>query len=675
MATFKINNKEFEISENSQMTSTDFLQLESHVGDCDVETILEIAYLLRFNYQQSRSLFDIAFLKERNLLKRENIQISIIGLMLQHKQDIRSFLEDSYVGGNKQMEYLKGLFFMNNGQYEDAEFLFEAAGFKKGMEVCKVMRNDVEEMSKSSNPVVQCYLSSKNWKNFKNFDVNEIFKFIVHGPEGMKELDQNSFENFDVKVTLLVNELEKLEQQIRIRKEGQIEMGSAVENQSVQGLRGVQAQLNCGSDTKLDEMNLKLNLLRDKFIELSDKPSAYLLYLIGKIYHLQNNFKMAEEWYNRALSIENCYPPAMFNLCRIQGIQYVSDMKNSEIQDHNALISLEKLNFNLDLNSDLVRRLCRVTIQARKMDKTIITDLESLRGYFNEIEVTNNLSILKEGSESIENLENLIQRVSPMYKEYICYNLGVMKGDERILKECLLPEAQLQLDFLRKDKSTLSHDLKAYLNREDGLMSSVNDPVSNKPDSSSPFENILNGFICIDTFLINRDDFNYLNKAEALFMKESNSIYSVNGLGICAALRGNISSAITLFQQIGDQFDGALKNLGNCYVILKQFGKAIDFYIKYGKLNNKDKETLEFLAEQTKDLKALETIEKLLDSSIVRNRMAMILLEKGEVEKAKEIRISDPEILKKIGESANKDEERKRKMAEIEEYRKKQRNK
>ena len=669
MHSFNVDGQTIELDENSSLDYKKFLELKEALNTSENSTILQIAFILRFNYEQSRSLFDMAYLRAKDDTERETIQSQIIGLMLQHNQDVITHLEGAFVSGDKRFEYLKGIFFMKNGQYHDAEFCFETAGYKRGIEICKVLRNDIEEMEKSTDPITQCYASSKNWKNYDGEIKNKDFEFAIG-----KSNEYENESNIDVKLALFNKELEEIVKKEMIKRndlKSSTDCNVHLFNDDL---------IQYANPLYIEFYKEDLNLLLEKLVAFSDnnKPLAYIFYTVGKAFHLLKNFEKAQEWYNKTLLLDSGYVPAQYNLNRIHGTIFNSQANSSKVHDFNALISLKKLIFDFPIGncSDFIRKFYRVVVQSRKLDKTIANDLKSMKSLFNEVEISNNLAIIIEGQESIAILEDLLAKVNSSYKDYILYNLGIMKKDQNLLKESSLPEAQLQLDYLRKDTNTKSKSLLAYLTKDKNLL------------ESDAFGHIMGGFICIDEYLtyLSEDNelnhkkdnctldsyFNLLDEAEKMFLKETSSMYSVNGLGICALLRGNIASAIKLFEQVGEHFK---KNLANCYLLLKDYSKATDLYLRSvnGQLTEKDIKILEFLGQSSKDPKSLKVLISLgLDG--LKDHLAMVYLGKGDVQSAKEMNISNPEIQKKIEESMAKEEERKRKIAEIEEYRKKRKN-
>lgn len=679
MHTFNIDNETILIDEKEVLDNKEFLKIQQILSNSDVNTIIKVAFILRFNYEQSRLLMDMAHSKGKDDSEREMVQTYIIGLMLQHNHDVKSCLEDSFVPGNRRFEYLKGIFFMKNNQYQDAEFCFETAGYKKGIDFCKVLKNDVHEMEKISDPIVQCYLNSKNWKNFNHDVESKDFLFIIG-----KSKEYEDEGNVDVQITIFNDQLNQL-----IEKETNQRLN--MNNLSRQKQENFNGQIhNKAEDMTLIEDFIYIEVFKNDVSNLikrieafsdCNKPSAYIFYLIGKMYHLIKDFEKAQSWYNKSLSIDSSYLPSQFNLNKIQEIPFECNLKYTNICDFNALISLKKGHFDFDFAqcSGYIRKLYRTIVQSRKLDKTVIEDLKSMKNLFGEVEFINNLAIIQEGDDSIRNLESELS--NSIYKDYILYNLGVMKKDVNILKESILPEAQIQIDYLTKNRDTKNSELSLYLRRD---KESVSDDT---------FGHILCGFLYIDEyfkFLIENKnnprtntDFkmedaftqnlldDLLDKAEECLLKEIHSQYAINGLGICAILRGNISAAIKLFEQLGDN---AKKNLANCYILSKDYSKAAELYLKGigDEISLKDRQILKVLGLNCKDSKILISMVNLgIDE--LKSQLALVYLSNGDIEMAKELCVSDPEVQDKIEKAIFKEEERKRKIAEIEEYRKRQR--
>ncbi|ELA41467.1 uncharacterized protein VICG_01451 [Vittaforma corneae ATCC 50505] len=593
------SNREIEITKDIVLDHETFELVGKALNHHSLEDILDVSYSIRSNYAQAKCLLDMAEKRCSSELQQENVDIQKAGLMIQHKLDVKPLLEKLQSSDDKRVDFLRGVFLLNMNQIEDAEFCFEKIGYKNGLERCAVMKKDTKEMSISNDPIVKCYFSSKNWSKFDASVDNNNFLYII----GKSDVFDDK-ENVDIKI-------KHIEQEI---------------------------------DSSTDAMIL--NGLIDKLNALicEGVSSPQILYDIGKIYHILENYESAAQWYEKALSLDIDYLPAKFNLSRIKNELVECKHKCTAIRDFNAIVSLKNLVFDVDLNdcSDFVRKLCWIIIQARNMNKSAIPEMKSISKYIDHVALENNKAILMDNDTSIEIFQNLMKNIDFNRLEFVKYNLGVSKRDVKLLEECSLPEAHLYCDYLKNNISTSDIKLRAYLTGDKSLVHDMNDPfcvifVGNK------LLDEFTGSHCLDTSL--------LDKAEAVFRSSTSSPLCINGLGICAVFKNNITVAIKLFNQITSEFSGAFKNLGFCYLLQKNYAKAVDCFLQMSsvKLSKSDEKALLCLVEKTKDLRMIDfLIEKGLDR--LKKTKALILLERGDIKKAVDLKVEDSEVLEKIDE-------------------------
>lgn len=604
-----------------------------------VEEIVDTSFYFRKDFQKCRKMLDLALSKaspsqaaSRGALvepdSKERVQIYILGLMLQHSMDSRDMIEGLQHVNDRRLDMLRGFALLGLKQYDDAEFYFDKIGYKRGTEICKLCKKDRASASRSSDPVVLCYADSSNWKRIEVATKSRDFLFRI----GQSDTYQNE-DNLDVQLTLIDQDILK-------------------------------ACASAGDRSVLLEKSLeKLQSLCNQGM-----VSAEIVYMIGKVYHLMKKNTLAAEEYKRVLSLDNDYLPARFNLARIMGSRMDSDVKDQCVCDYNALLSLKHSKFDIDLQhcSDLIRRLGWAIVRFRAMDKSALSCLGLLREYVDTDALDNNAAIVRNDDGSASVLESLLRRCSPNIKDYVFYNLSVLKKDLKMLGECSLPEARMHIDLLTKNTDTPHSSLRAYLTLSKDL-------VRGKCDV---FSRILHGCICIDEFLEHSTQ-SSLEEAESAFMAVSNSMYCVNGLGICAVLRRNYRTAIRLFHQIAEEYEGAYRNLGNAYFLGEDYPRAIEHYLKA--LDREgvsvlgcgiSRDVLRFLARTTKDIRVIErVIEAGVDG--LESHRALVLLELGETQKVREMGLNDPEVIRELTIRAEREESRKRKIAELEEYRKK----
>ncbi|KAM0680980.1 hypothetical protein GINT2_000762 [Glugoides intestinalis] len=616
------------IEDGMLLDDISFKAIQNSLNNYSCDEVLELSFFLRSNYVQSSSLLDLVSTKISTQMQEEALKIQRAGLMLQHDKDAKDILEELQYTTSKKADFLRGVFFLKNNQFDDAELYFTRVNYKRGLDMCIILRNDSERMALITDPVALCYKSSKYWPEFKTNGTNQQdFLFITGNSDVFENVG-----NIDVQIKLIEQEIEKKE------------------------------------TSKKEYLAEDFQALLSQLQELVDNEniSPQVFYDIAKIYHLTKDYENAIRWYEKTLGLDSKYMPAKFNLCRIKDILFEESYVNTEVYDFNALLSLKKHIFDIDTGfcSGPVRRLCWIVIQARNMDKSVLEALDQVSSFFNPVVIANNKAILLKNEESVSILEDLLKSADSRYKEYILYNLGVLKEDVAVLENCELPQATYFKDYLQKNTETADIRLKAFLTEDENLLN----------NNDNPFCRILLGNKYLSDFeKRGYVDTEFLENAEAQFLLEPNSPFSINGLGIIAFFRNNISSAISLFNQIIDEYQGAVRNLANCYLALEDHSKALEFFLKAIdiKTYKTDEKVLTYLANKKRDFKAFDLLIA-RGFEHLKIAKALKLLEQNNVQAVIDMNITDPEIRNKVNEMKEKETERKRKIVEVEEYRKKQ---
>lgn len=623
-------NEEVDISENTKLDKTAFASLCKALHSYELDSILEVAYHIRGNYSQSCHLLEMAEEKSRSNSQQNHVKIQRIGLMIQHKMNVRSLMEEFRDSTDRRIDFLKGVFFLNNGQLEDAQFCFERASYKKGLDRCAVMKNDRSSMATSTDPVVRCYYSSRNWKSFNSFNGfnGSSFNYPIDNADFLYIIGKSTV--FDHK-----------------------------ENIDVQ-IREIEQEIDNWNPNKSNNLVGRLKQLIDGGVN-----SPQVLYDLGKIYHLLKDHENATLWYERVLGLDRNYLPAKFNLARIKNTPVEDRHKYPDVQNYNVIYSLKNLIFDVDIYNcdDWVKNLYHTIHRSRNLNKAVLGGIESISRYINSVVFGNNKAILMENDESILILGDLLKTADSQYSDFIRYNLGILKRDIKLLEESKLPEARVYFDYFTKNANTTDIKLKAYLLDDRSLLQGENDS----------FCAIFIGNKLLDEYIASTPrNIALLEEAEVLFRSYADFPLCINGLGICAALGGNYSAAVKLFSQITVEYPPALKNLAFCYLLQKKYGKAVECLLKNENIefSKKDENVLLYLVDQARDLRLVDMlIEKGFTS--LKKTKALLLLHKGELEKAIDLGVQDSEVSQKIDLLKMKEEARKRKIEELEEYRKK----
>lgn len=618
------SNKIIEVTKDTQMDNTTFDMLVESLSSNTIADVIELAYFLRSNYTQASRLLDVAEKKTQTPEDKQEAQIQRAALMVQHRKDAKEILDRLEGTDDRRYEFVRGVFLLNNGQCEDAQFCFEKVGYKRGLEMCTVMRKDVKAMGSSTDSVVKCYYSSENWELLEPTKESRDFLYRI----GKSEVFNNE-NNIDVQLKQIEDEIDTTEDK----------------------------EVLAGLGEKLSR------LISEGY------NSAEIFYNIGKTYHIREESTIASKWYEKALEIDENYLPAEFNLARINGTSVKGRHRSSAVSDYNAITAMGNLEFDVDLNgcSEPIRKLCWTIIQSRLLNEAVLSEIDNLKSCVSAVVVENNKAILLDNDQSVKICTELLNTADTSHSEFIKYNLGIFKKDPNILDGCSIPEAQIYRDYFRKNTNTANLRLRAYLTENWHLLDGMDDTFSVIFTGNG----LLNEYSMLDR----KGD--ALDKAEAAFRRCLGSPYCINGLGICAVYRNNVDVAIRLFSQILSETPAAGVNLGLCYLIREDYKRAAEsvvmcgvrFFLEKCSLAG-DVNTLLNVAEKSKNLKL---IDELIECGIFEAKKikAVILLEKGEVKAVEELRLDDKEIQERINEANEKENERKRKIAEIEEYRKK----
>lgn len=560
--------------------------------------ITEIAYLYRKEFVKAKEIYEIALNKVdvENSKQINDIKIYILGLKTQHGVAKESDFYEMSMVEDKRLDLLKGFYLYNKREYGKAYLLFSKIDYRMGMCLTSAESQNSGIYEEINEAKIACYSNSRLWKEYKKKDENIDFLYRI----GQSERYENE-NNIDVILRRIEDEL----------KEG------------------------CGND-RLEEHIQSLVNLKNTY-----NNSTEILYLLGKINHIRENYEIAKEYYMQVLAIDGDYMPAVLNLCKINGEMNLKNSKYTAINDAIALISIKNKKYDVNINecSDCVRKICRLVIKDIKNETSIINDYEQLilGNYFKNIQdgsekqiingwiskdlyegaeigeilfekeaIYNNLAILeKDKKKSCDLLVNALSFGSEEYEDYLKYNLGVLKEDIELLRSLHMKEAKLQISLLKKDANIDCDKLKAYILHEQNLEESerlFKKIAEENEDVNKLYADIWLGCINIDKYLKTNKTM-YLEEASKFFMKNVRSFYSVNGLGVIEYLYGRYKYALKYFEFISGEYDKVFYNIACCHISMKNYSKAAEMMTEYLKIHNWDikaKSLLDFCNVQAK---------------------------------------------------------------------------
>jgi tetratricopeptide (TPR) repeat protein len=594
------------------------------------ENLEELAYLYRNHIKHAESLLDLAnstadYIADPKFYEKQiiSIKISRLGLFLHHNKDPHELFENLKFIQDKRIDFLKAFYFYNRGEIEDALFLFNKISYKFGIELCYIKLNKKEELLKSSDIRMKCYGSSKEWL---------ILKERIAKSNEDKQYVESLNKNFLFRIGLSNEYLDP-------------------ENLDVQ-LSILSANLN---KLNMEEIENKLSEFVAQNIQNSE-----IFYLLGKIHHLKNNTFEASKFYNLSLDKEKGYVPAEYNLKRIQGTLMAAAYPS--VADYNALVNIKNSNFDIDLNlcSEQIRKVCLLIIHARNR-QDFSSQIKGLEHLFDREVIANNMAIIcKDKENAIKILEESVIDCNKKYEEALKYNLGIIKEDTSILNELFFPESMLNVHYLEYKHSNgsvlnLESPIRGYLEKNIGILREKKTLISD---------------LFVASILIEHDK---IEEAIEIYKNNSGSFYSINGLGVCYALMGNITCAIKMFRQVQHECADALINLANCYVLksnIKEAAECLLQYIKGNSITMQADNMLRTICYLEKDLKLINKCI-LKNVSGLEDLKALILIENGDIEEARMMNSKDSKVIELLKSKEDIEEKRKRKMKEIEEFRKK----
>jgi len=516
--------------ENKNATSplllgNDFEQLYNSLrtDQADQPKILSLCRDYRNHFEYAIRLLDL-------LKNNSNTKIERLAIHLQNGRPSQGLLAELENVHDKRVDFLKGMYFLKNKNYEDALFCFNKISYKLGIEICQLSLSPYAA-KKSTDIRIKIYTDSSYWKDeaCKNIEgsKNLMYRLGVSG-------DWDDADNLD---TVLAT----------------IEKRTEAEITEAEG--------------------------RDMLKELDARGDVTeIVHLRGKIYHLMKDYRNATAMYKAALRQEPGYLPSAYNLCRIEGHVFDGKTLKSNVSDYNALIRLKSLNFNIDTSkcSKSVGKLVFAIKQARSRNPQCLEFFESNLDQLplNKAALYNNMAILCEDKgRAMKYLSKAIEKdtdsgdahsdAAGKYSDAINYNMGVASGDKKYFENSKFPQSELYIGFIRGDPTTGNDLLNAYISKSSP---DVRAPESNR--NNFAFVSAIRGQIFLEK-----------NEVEAAIKEYSRSArystYSLNGLAVCYAIQGHFGVAIKLLDQVADKPKYVQENLINCYILSKDYYAAI----------------------------------------------------------------------------------------------------
>lgn len=617
----------------------------------------KIAHLYRFHYEECKKILDA--IRENNKDCDEDVNLLTQALNLQHDKEVILFDTKKHVEN-----IFEGFISFIKKDYTKALSLFTKEKFGFGIDLCDY----IFEMPR-----------------------NKLLKSLVH----IKNIDTKEFESSKNTLNkILSDEIfdcnvdENYKDFIKIKKKvlqdimfclGLLDTYNNENNNDVKH-RTISDFINRG---RYEEA---ISILEN--IDLSEKN-----YLFGKIEHLKGNYNGAKQFYKKCIS-EGHTNTRSFILCKynyeriIQENPLLYSFESGPLNDLNYYLKL-KNNIEIDDNEDL-NGCSQDLIDFITISKGVSNNLESCvikydilknNKYMDKVIFNNNLVYLRMKNKFLfvkgEKLDTDIN-----IKEYEkMIDEAISEASENVKESLLYNQAYLKLkpSQFKKLNSEQARIMSAFLNKEDQVLQDLGlvelasclkdnqDVFELLSSRSSLYSNLQLGKLYLDKYIKNGINID-LNFATKYFLKESKSFYAANGLGVCLALQKKYNEAIKVFNAVVIDHKPSHINLGNVYILNGDYEKAV---IEFSKYQNKYSEEI---IMKYKDHINVDLMINVFNKGY--KGLKSVIFEKlifdNRLDEAKNYKVTNEKLKKlfdfKIKEKKAEDDEVKRKIEELEKY-------
>ncbi|KAI4292557.1 hypothetical protein PAPHI01_1831 [Pancytospora philotis] len=599
MLTLTLAGKACTFSPQSLPQGPEFSQILASLDQSavPVRELLALAHLYRFDREAAQKILGIALRRAERESAPDStvteIRIRALGLAVHHntaKESDFYALDDTQ---DRRLDLLKGFYLYRKTHYEDALFSFSKVQYKLGIDICRIKLGQTGGISCIDDPRVRCFADASEWErcsaeSLAPYAPTADFLYRI----GKSSTYANE-SNVDVQLTTVRKMIE---------------------------------DVLPGEDAK-ERYARCLALLEE--LRRAHPEIAEIYYLVGTVHHLQKDLEAAADAYKLALSRDDAYLPAEFNLKRIAKAPVRAETRSTAICDYTALLSIKNGVYDvvLDNCSEQVRRICVSIIKVNNGDADSVGFLErltssdgaaddesGLAGVFDREALLNNLALLCGSQEKkLELLGRARSSCDSKYDEYLRYNVGVLARDADLLRSIGTKEAGLQLALLEKDTAVADPMLRGYNLYMQGALdeakelfidrlkgSAADAGRKKKADGSFIDDAHLFSALCLASLHItehvklagvfNREESakeggQPLNEAIKIYRRFSRSFYAANGLAVCLALKGRVDAAIKTILQVVGEANIAYYNLGAFYVLKKNYEAALQSFLRLDEID------------------------------------------------------------------------------------------
>lgn len=608
--------------------------------------LFRVAHTYRAHYDECREI--LKFIRESNKDSTCLDQMEM-ALDLQHGKSVNT----------ENGSFLNGFVYFSQGDYSNALSCFTKERFSFGIDLCNYFYGIPEN------------ILLRSLVNLRNMDVKEF--------ESSKEVLRSLITKTNIQLT---ND-ERYAEHIRIKND--------VLQDTLYGLRL--------SDTYSNEDNVDVRQRKaeDLILEGKFEEAISLLgdlvdknYFYGKIEHLKGNYTEAKAFYKKCIS-EGLLNTRSYILSKYAYERIVQDsampfkFDSESFNDFNVFLKLKNNVEVGDLSgcSEDMRNFIVINKGVSDNLESCIVKYESLvnNKYMEKFIALNNLVYLEnrrtslffkgisksdnpKKKEYIKMIKEAVNSASPDVKDVLLYNQAYLTLDVNLFDKLNFQQAKIMSAYLKKDVETLKEmkliELVACLEDREGAV----ELLSNK---SSLVSNLLLGKLYLEKYVEKKSNID-LSLAISYFQKETKSFYGANGLGVCLAFQSRLSEASKVFNSVVMEHKCAHVNLGNVYILSGEYEKGVLEHLRY-KVDSrvvlmlKDHLSLDVLISAyrsgCKNLKEIIFERLLLD-----NRLEEAKEYKGTTKKLNNL------YEMKMKENEKKAEDLKRKIEELEKYKK-----
>ena len=135
-------------------------KIRNKIEILSVEQLEKLSFISRENYEHRRMLYDTLLKKvgsfhmsqyDNSSIEKKyvSVNIEVLGLVIYHNIDPKIYFDDLSDIKDRRIDFLKGIYKLKCRVFEDATFLFNKVGYKRGIDICNVSRGSQNILTSS----------------------------------------------------------------------------------------------------------------------------------------------------------------------------------------------------------------------------------------------------------------------------------------------------------------------------------------------------------------------------------------------------------------------------------------------------------------------------------------------------------------------------------------------